>query len=270
MRQCQKTRPDPNAGAVLTIAGADPSGGAGIQRDIKTFRDFGLNGLSVITALTAQNQKRVKAVLPVSASFVIKQINCLLDEYSIGVVKLGMLARADIVNALTRLFKRTRFKNIVLDPVLMSSSGYHLMDKGGVTCLKRLLLPLATIVTPNLNEAAILAGMKRVSNLEEMKLAAIKIKKLGPMFVLVKGGHLKGVRSQKSGVRRKNEKAVDILYDGREFKTFASKMIDKEIHGTGCILSAAIVSLLAKGMGVEDAVKRAKAYTTRVIKESIE
>ncbi|MEK7804013.1 MAG: bifunctional hydroxymethylpyrimidine kinase/phosphomethylpyrimidine kinase, partial [Deltaproteobacteria bacterium] len=144
----------------------------------------------------------------------------------------------------------------------MSSSGYHLMDKGGVTCLKRLLLSLATIVTPNLNEAAVLAGMKKVSNPEDMKQAAIKIKGLGPMFVLVKGGHLKEVRSQKSEVRRK---AVDILYDGKKFKTFASKMIDKEMHGTGCILSSAIASLLAKGMGVEDAVKKAKAYTTRII-----
>src|SRR3972149_1663259 len=162
---------------VLTIAGADPSGGAGIQRDIKTFRDYGLVGLSVITALTAQSQKRVKAVFPVPA------------------------------------------------------------------------------------------GMKKVSNPEDMKQAAIKIKGLGPLFVLIKGGHLKAVRSQESGVRRKSEKAIDILYDGREFKTFFAPKIDKEMHGTGCILSSAIAAGMAKGLNVYDAVKRAKAYTTKTIKE---
>ncbi|MBI3755958.1 MAG: hydroxymethylpyrimidine/phosphomethylpyrimidine kinase, partial [Deltaproteobacteria bacterium] len=132
MRQCQKTRPDPKAGAVLTIAGADPSGGAGIQRDLKTFEDFGLHGLSVITALTAQNQKRVKAVFPVPAAFVVKQIETLLEEYRIDVVKLGMLATGDIVLALARFFKKAKFQKIVIDPVLVSSSGYPLLDKEGI------------------------------------------------------------------------------------------------------------------------------------------
>lgn len=265
MRQCQKTRPDPKADAVLTIAGADPSGGAGIQRDLKTFEDFGLRGLSVITALTAQNQKRVKAVFPVPADFVVKQIETLVEEYSIDIVKLGMLATGDIVLALARLFKKAEFKKVVIDPVLVSSSGYALLDKKGIILLKEQLLPFATIVTPNLNEAAILAGMKRVLNLEEMKLAAIKIKKLGPMFVLIKGGHLKTVNSEQLTVNSK--KTVDMLYDGREFKTFSASRINKDIHGTGCILSSAIAADMAKGLNVYDAVKKAKLYTTKIINQ---
>ncbi|MBI5047495.1 MAG: bifunctional hydroxymethylpyrimidine kinase/phosphomethylpyrimidine kinase [Deltaproteobacteria bacterium] len=250
---------------VLTIAGADPSGGAGIQRDLETFEDFGLHGLSVITALTAQNEKKVQAVFPVPVAFVVKQIEALLKEYRIDVVKLGMLATGDIVLAIARLFKKAKFQKIVIDPVLMSSSGYPLLDKKGIILLKERLLPFATIVTPNLNEAAIVAGMKRISNMEEMKLAAIKIKKLGPMFVLIKGGHLKTVSSKQLAVSSK--KAIDILYDGRKFKIFEAKMINKDVHGTGCILSSAIAAGLAKGLNMEDAVKRAKLYTTRIIKQ---
>ena len=248
---------------VLTIAGADPSVGAGIQRDLKTFEDFGLNGLSVITALTAQNQKRVKDVFPVPARFVVKQIETLVDEYCIEVVKLGILATGDIVLALARLFKKAKFKKIVIDPVFVSSSGYPLLDKKGIILLKDQLLPFATIVTPNLDEAAILSSMKNVSSLEEMKEAAIKIKKLGPKFVLVKGGHLKTVNSEQLTVNGK--KAVDILYDGKRFKTFSAPRINKDIHGTGCILSSAIAAGMAKGMNVENAAREAKVYTTRII-----
>jgi hydroxymethylpyrimidine/phosphomethylpyrimidine kinase len=251
---------------VLTIAGSDPSGGAGIQSDIKTFKDFGLNGFSAITAITAQNQKEVKAVLPVSAIFVIKQIETLLEEHCIDVVKLGMLARADIVVGLAKLFQQVPFKKIILDPVIISSSGYPLLDKKGVAALKKYLLPFATIVTPNLHEAATLSDMKRVSNLEEMKKAAIKIKKLGPSFVLVKGGHLKTVNSEQLTVNR--SKAIDILYDGKRFKIFSAPRVSKDVHGTGCILSSAIAACLAKGMDAYDAVKKAKSYTTKIIKES--
>lgn len=265
MRQCQKTRPDPKAGAILTIAGSDPSGGAGIQRDLKTFDDFGLNGLSVITALTAQNEKKVQDVFPVPAVFVVKQIDCLLKEYRIDVIKLGMLATDDIVFALAQLFTKTKFKKIVIDPIVISSSGYPLLVKKGVSVLKKYLLPLTTIVTPNLHEAAILADMIRVTNLDDMKEAAVKIKKLGPKFVLVKGGHLRTGKWQGARGKAKNEKAVDILYDGREFKTFEAKMINKDVHGTGCILSSAIAACLAKGMQVEEAVKKSKRYTSKII-----
>lgn len=248
---------------VLTIAGADPSGGAGIQRDLKVFQDFGVNGLSVITALTAQNQKRVDAVFPVQATFVVKQIKTLFEEYDIDVIKLGMLARADIVVGLAQLFRHFPFMKIILDPIMISSSGYPLLDKKGVAALKKYLLPFAFVITPNLHEAAILSNMKKVSSMEEMKQAAIEIKRLGPKFILVKGGHLKEAGGK--GQRARGKKAVDILYDGREFKTFSAPMINKDIHGTGCILSSAIAACLAKGMKVEEAVKKSKQYTSKAI-----
>ena len=239
---------------ILTIAASDPSGGAGVQRDIKVFADFRLTGLSAITALTIQNQKKVKAVFPVPAAFVIEQINTLLEENTMDIVKLGMLAKIETVMALAALFKKKRFKKIVVDPVLVSSSGYPLLDKKGIILLKERLLPFATIVTPNLNEAAILAGMKKVSNIEEMKLAAIRIKELMPVFVLIKGGHLKG-------------KAVDVLYDGKVFKTFEAERIKGGLHGTGCIFSSAIASCLANGMDIIDSIKKAKLYTAGLIKQ---
>ena len=254
---------------VLTIAGADPSGGAGIQRDLKVFHDFGVNGLSVITALTAQNQREVAAILPVSPAFVIKQVKTLLKEYDINVVKLGMLARADIVVSLARLFKQVNFKKIIIDPIVVSSSGYPLLDKYGITALKKQLLPFATIVTPNLHEAVVLSNMKKVSSMEEMKQAAIEIKRLGPKFILVKGGHLKeaGDKGHPPQAEARGKKAVDILYDGREFKTLEAKMINKDVHGTGCILSSAIAACLAKGMQVEEAVKKSKQYTSKTIQQ---
>ena len=239
---------------VLTIAASDPSGGAGVQRDITVFADFGLTGLSAITALTIQNQKKVKAVLPVPAAFVIEQINTLLEENTIDVVKLGMLTKAETVMALAALFKKKRFKKVVVDSVLVSSSGYPLLDKKGIILLKERLLPFATIVTPNLNEAAILAGMKKISNIEEMKLAAVKIKELKPVFVLIKGGHLKG-------------KAVDVLYDGKGFKTFEAERIKGRLHGTGCIFSSAIASCLANGMDMITSIKKAKLYTAGLIRQ---
>lgn len=250
---------------VLTIAASDPSGGAGVQRDIKVFADFGLTGLSAITALTIQNQKKVRAVLPVAADFVVKQIDTLLEENAMDAVKLGMLAKAETVMALAALFKKKKFKRIVVDPVLASSRGYPLLDKRGILLLKDRLLPFATIVTPNLNEAAILAGMKKVSNIEEMKLAAVAIKEFGPDLVLVKGGHLKTVNSEQLTVNSK--KAVDVLYDGKIFKTFEAARIKGELHGTGCIFSSAIASCLANGMDMTASIKKAKIYTAGLIRQ---
>ena len=251
---------------ILTIAASDPSGGAGVQRDIKVFADFRLTGLSAITALTIQNQKKVKAVLPVPADFVIEQIDTLLEENTIDAVKLGMLAKAETVIALSSLFKKKRFKKIVVDPVLASSSGYPLLDKKGIILLKELLLPFAAVVTPNLNEAAALAGMKKVSNIEEMKLAAVRIKELKPVFVLIKGGHLQETKSQKSKIK---SRAIDILYDGKNFKIFEAERIKGGLHGTGCIFSSAIASCLANGMDIIDSIKKAKLYTAGLIRQGV-
>ncbi|MBI5894396.1 MAG: bifunctional hydroxymethylpyrimidine kinase/phosphomethylpyrimidine kinase [Deltaproteobacteria bacterium] len=259
---------------VLTIAGSDPSGGAGIQRDLKTFAEFNCNGLSVITALTAQNSKKVNGVLPVTASFVKKQIETLFEEYKIDALKTGMLAAEDIVKTLAQIFKNKKQKNIVIDTVFVSTSGYPLLEKKGIKRLKDDLIPFAEIVTPNIYEAFILSGVK-IKDIEDMHLAAERIKKLGCNAVLVKGGHLKEVKSQKHALEGFNQgskhksKVVDVLYNGKEFKLFKAKRISKDLHGTGCILSAGIAAGLANGLDIKDAIKNAKKYVTRMIGKSL-
>lgn len=237
----------------LTIAGSDPSGWAGVQSDLKTFDALGVRGVSAIAALTAQNRVKVKATLDVPPQFLIKQIETLLEESRVDAVKIGMTGSAGNVTALIRLFKRRKFKNIVLDPVMRSTSGAALLDKKGIAAIKR-LLPLVTIVTPNLAEAEILSGEK-VKDVRGMEEAASRIHSLGVPFVLVKGGHLKGA-------------PVDVLFDGKGFHYFKGRRIRAgraELHGTGCMLSAAIAVGLAKGLPVIEAIKRAKAFVEGAI-----
>ncbi len=238
---------------ILTIAGSDPSGGAGVQSDLKTFDAMGARGVSAIAALTAQNRIRVKATLAIPPRFLIKQIETLLEESGVDAVKIGMTGSGANVAALIRLFKRRRFKNIVLDPVMRSTSGATLIDKKGMATIKR-LLPLVTIVTPNLAEAAILSGVG-VKDIRGMEDAARRIHSLGAPFVLVKGGHLKGA-------------PLDALFDGKGFHYFKGRRIKAgraQLHGTGCLLSAAIAACLARGLGVPAAVKRAKAFVEETI-----
>jgi hydroxymethylpyrimidine/phosphomethylpyrimidine kinase len=237
---------------VLTIAGSDPSGGAGVQADIMTFSDFRVRGFSAITALTAQNGSSFKGVMPVPRSFFIKQVETLLSSFSLDAVKIGMLARAEIVVAVTGLIKKWKFRNIVLDPVLSSSSGYTLLGKRGIKALKK-LLPHVTVLTPNLEEASTLSGIS-VKDVKGMEEAAVIIAASGPQYVLVKGGHLKG-------------NPVDILYDGMRFHHYKGRRIrGKDLHGTGCVFSSAIAAGLARGRTVERAVGDAKNYLSRVIR----
>ncbi len=239
----------------LTIAGADPSGGAGIQSDIITFRDFGLNAASVITALTAQNGVRVRAVLPVPARFIARQITTLLEEFDIASVKIGMVGSGENAAAIARVIKRNKLKNIVLDTVLRSSGGQRLIDRNGVEGIKT-LIPLSAVVTPNLMEASALTGLP-VRDLEAMEEAARRIHSMGAGSVLVKGGHLKG-------------DPVDILYDGKRFTRFTGRRLEggaKKLHGTGCILSAAIAAGLARGRGVRRSAADAKAYVEETLRQ---
>lgn len=241
----------------LTIAGADPSGGAGIQSDIAAFRAFGVTPLSVITALTAQNGVKVRSAQPVSARFVARQIDVLLEEFSVDSVKIGMIGNRENTAAIRRLIKKHNLKNVVLDTVLRSSNGFPLIDKKGVEAIKK-LLPLVTIVTPNLMEAEALTGIKAV-DADGMEEAARRLHSMGATFALVKGGHLDG-------------EPIDILYDGKRFTRFAGRRIagtDKRLHGTGCLLSAAIAAGLAKGESVKRAVRGAKAYVERVIEKRV-
>lgn len=232
----------------LTIAGFDPSGWAGVQADLRTFEAFSAMGLSVITSLTAQNRKTVKATLSIPPAFVKKEITTILEEFDPDAVKIGMLGSFGNVTMLTRLIRDKNLKNIVLDPVMRSTSGHPLLEKKGVKALVE-MLPLVTVVTPNVPEASEISGI-RIKNIKEIEAAAERIFSMGPANVLIKGGHLVG-------------DPVDILYDGKVFEYYEGKRIRADrvvLHGTGCILSSAIAAGLAGGRPVKKAVTEARAY----------
>ena len=240
---------------VLTIGGSDPSGFAGIQADLLTFSLFGTRGLSAITAITAQTEKGVKAIWPVSPVLVKKQVETLLEKFRIDAVKIGMLGTVENVDAVKKLIKKWKLKNVVLDPVLKSTGGYPLLDKKGIGSLKKLLRSV-TLVTPNLSEAGILSGV-RVKTIEDMERAAKKIHSLGCRHVLIKGGHLKGA-------------PIDVLYDGKMVFYYRGRRLKgkrERFHGTGCLLSSAIAAGLARGESMKTAVKDAKGYVREALQK---
>ena len=233
----------------LTIAGSDSSGGAGIQADLKTFSAFGVYGASVITALTAQNTRGVAAVEPVAASFVVAQIEAVLGDLAVGAIKTGMLANAGIVEAVAGALRSGPACPLVVDPVMVATSGDILLAPDAVDAVKRALVPLATIITPNLAEAACLLGANVAGSEAQAVAQAKALLALGCEAVLVKGGHGSG------------EAAVDILCDSAGIERFARPRIDTpHTHGTGCTLSAAIAALMAQGAGLREAVGRAKTF----------
>ena len=244
------TGPQSEATAVaLTIAGSDCSGGAGIQADLKTFSAFGVYGASVITALTAQNTRGVSAVEPVAASFVVAQIEAVLGDLAVGAIKTGMLANAGIVEAVAGALRSGPACPLVVDPVMVATSGDVLLAPDAVDAVKRALVPLATIITPNLAEAACLLGASVAGSEAQAVAQAKALLALGCEAVLVKGGHGSG------------EAAVDILCDSAGIERFARPRIDTpHTHGTGCTLSAAIAALMAQGAGLREAVGRAKTF----------
>ena len=231
--------------SVLTIAGSDSSGGAGIQADIKTISAHELFATSVITSITAQNSKGVQAVFDLSPEEVGEQLKAVLADAKPAAVKTGMLGNEALVECIARLLKKARIKNLVVDPVLKSSSGKTLLSKKGVEALKEKLLPLALLVTPNIPEAEILSGI-RIKRPQDRLKAAKAIHKLGARNVLIKGGHAKG-------------NADDFFFDGKQHEVFEGTRIGKRNwHGTGCMLSAAIASNLALGSDLSSAVHSAK------------
>ena len=232
----------------LTIAGSDSGGGAGIQADLKTFSVFQVYGLSVLTAVTAQNTVGVQGVETLPPGFVTLQIRSVLSDIGADAGKTGMLATKEIANVVAEGLREFQLPNLVVDPVMVSATGHRLLDEDAVEALKTLLFPLATVVTPNLDEATILWGEK-VEDLHGMKEAARAIKALGPRSVLVKGGHLAGPR------------VYDVLFDGERFEIWdAQKIATEHTHGSGCTLSAAIAAGLAKGQRVKEAVDTAQRY----------
>jgi len=235
----------------LTVAGSDASGGAGVQADLRTFGALGVWGSSAISAVTVQDSRRVHAVEPLAAKLVAAQVDAVLHDLRPEAVKTGMLATRSIVHAVARSFAAAAVARLVVDPVMRSTSGAVLLDAGGVRALRERLLPLAAVVTPNVAEAAILAGIE-VTDVASAEEACRRILALGPRAVVVKGGHLRG-------------DPVDVLGTGRGIRRFAGRRHPRGAHGTGCVFSAAIAAHLARDATLEDAVGKAKRFVERLL-----
>ena len=238
----------------VTIAGSDSSGGAGIQADLKTFAAFGVYGASVIAALTAQNTQGVSAIHDVPADFIAAQIDAVFSDLDVNAVKIGMLSQSSAIEAVAAGLARHNARNIVLDPVMVATSGDRLLANDAVTALIRDLMPLAVVVTPNLHEAAALTDTAVARDEDDMVAQARKILAFGPRYVLIKGGHGDGGDS------------VDLLVsDGDVVRLSAQRIATTNTHGTGCTLSSAIAAGLAKGLDLTAAVRAAKDYVTAAI-----
>jgi hydroxymethylpyrimidine/phosphomethylpyrimidine kinase len=238
----------------VTIAGSDSGGGAGIQADLKTFSALGVYGASVITALTAQNTQGVQAIHDVPPDFVAAQIDAVFSDLNVAAVKIGMLSRVPTIEAVAAGIARHRMKNVVLDPVMIATSGDRLLAPDAIDSLRRLLIPRADIITPNLPEAAALLDVSIAKDESEMRAQGERLIAVGATAVLIKGGHGSGADS------------VDLLIgkDGVE-RLAAPRVATRNTHGTGCTLSSAIAAGLAKGLTLTDAVRAAKAYVTAAI-----
>lgn len=241
----------------LTIAGSDSGGGAGIQADLKTFAALGVFGMSALTAITAQNTTGVLGVVELPPDFVALQIDAIFTDLGADAVKTGMLSNSEIIEVIAAKMVEYKVENLVVDPVMIAKSGAPLLRPEARQALVERLIPLACVITPNLHEAKVLAGME-IATLGDMKEAARAIHKLGARHVVVKGGHLPGLRE-----------SIDILYDGREFREYAVPRVEtKNTHGTGCTFASAIAAGLAKGLPVPEAVGEAKRYLSAILQAS--
>ncbi|HEY2382744.1 MAG TPA: bifunctional hydroxymethylpyrimidine kinase/phosphomethylpyrimidine kinase [Terriglobia bacterium] len=241
----------------LTIAGSDPSGGAGIQADLKTFSQLRVYGMAVIAALTAQNTRGVFGVAEIEPDFLEQQLDAVLSDIPPGSAKTGMLLSTRSVEVVAQKLHEYRVRNVVVDPVMVSTSGARLLTSEAIQSFRRLLLPLACVITPNLDEARELTG-KPVDNIEDMEEAALRIHGMGAVNVLIKGGH------------GRSEEVTDVLFDGEEFVHLRCPRIDaRHTHGTGCVLSAAITAHLALGRSVREAVGLSKDLVTAAIRNGL-
>ena len=239
---------------VLTIAGSDSGGGAGIQADLKTFAALGCYGFSVLTALTAQNTQKVTAIHPVPPAFIVEQLKAVLSDIGVDAVKIGMLHSPEVIAAVAKTLIEFGVTNVVVDPVMVAKSGDKLLQDEAIDALKTELLPIAALITPNLPEASVLLGYP-VKTLADMERAANELSHLFPGAILVKGGHLETLDSS------------DLLYvSPEETYWFPTQRIDTQnSHGTGCTLSSAIAAGLAKGLPMHEAVGAAKVYLTSAL-----
>jgi hydroxymethylpyrimidine/phosphomethylpyrimidine kinase len=246
---------------VLTIAGSDSGGGAGIQADLKTFSALGCYGMSVITAVTAQNTKAVTGIHPVPPAFIVQQIDAVMEDIGVDAVKIGVLHSPEVINTVAERLKHYDVANVVVDPVMVAKSGDKLLRDDAVEALKTALFPITTLITPNLPEAAVLlqcpTNILTQEDMPHLEAVCKKLATLGPQAVLLKGGHLQSKQS------------CDILYSKMDDTLchFEAERIDTiNTHGTGCTLSSAIASNLAKGHSIREAILRAKEYITQALK----
>lgn len=241
---------------LLTIAGSDSGGGAGIQADLKTFHAFGCYGMSVLTAITAQNTLGVHEVLDLPPDFVALELESVVSDIGVDAAKTGMLYNAEIIHALAQKIRELQIPHLVVDPVMRAKDGDPLLRDDAQYALIDEIVPLAEVITPNLPEAEVLSGME-INSKDEMKKAAKIIHHKGARNILVKGGHREG-------------DAVDILFDGKEFtEFFTEKISTKNTHGTGCTYSAAIAANLAMGKNMKEAIAISKKYITEAIRNSL-
>lgn len=238
----------------LTIAGFDPTGGAGVQADLKVFHALDVYGLSVVSSLTAQNTKGVRNIMPVPKEFVNRQLVVLLSDIVPEATKTGMLFSESNVEVFANIIRKFSLKNIVVDPVIISSSGKRLVEKNTPFAMRKKIFPFCTVITPNIYEASVLSGID-IKTRADMEKAAVILKDYGPDNVIITGGHLENI-------------ALDVLYNG-EFHYLRSKKVGGEYHGTGCTFSAALTALLAKGHSVLDSAKGAKRFMNRALKKTI-
>jgi hydroxymethylpyrimidine/phosphomethylpyrimidine kinase len=241
----------------VTIAGSDSGGGAGIQADLKTFSALGVYGASVITALTAQNTQGVQGIHDVPPAFIAQQMDSVFSDLAVKAVKIGMLSQVAVIETVAAGLDRHGLKTVVLDPVMVAASGDRLLSPDAIETLRRVLMPRALLVTPNLHEAAALTDQPVARSEDEMDQQADMLLELGAQAVLMKGGHGEGPES------------VDLLVDATGARRFVAKRIaTRNSHGTGCTLSSAIAAGLARGLPLDDAVQQAKTYVTAAIAAS--
>lgn len=243
----------------LTIAGSDPTGGAGLQLDIKVFHYFGVYGLSSVTALTAQNTYEVGAFYPVDKKFMDRQLSILLSDIRPDAIKTGMLFNVGIITTVIKFIKGLDLQNIIIDPVMVSSTGTPLLEEDAMNVLIEELIPLSKVITPNIYEASIISGVNILTE-DEMKESAIMIKNMGPEYVIITGGHFEE--------GKRDKETFDLIYDGSNFHKIEGPRIKGEYHGTGCAYSAALTANIAKGLSVLESAKKAKVFVQEAIKNA--
>lgn len=239
----------------LTIAGSDPTGGAGLQADLRTFKALGVYGLSVPSVLTAQSTEGVYSIQEIPSGFFAEQLDILLKDIRPDALKTGMLYSSDIIKIISEKIVEYSLQNLVIDPVTVSSTGVLLVQERTLDAVKNVLFPLAKVITPNIYEASVLSGTD-IRNEKNMKEAMLKLRDYGPMAVIITGGHMK-------------EKAVDMFFDGEEFMSLENDKFAGEFHGTGCVFSSVITACLALGYDVKEAFIKANEFVWNAMKSAI-